>query len=225
MMSRLRVQADHPALDPGDSPIDPLATTAGCTRDIPHLLSLRTNLISVYSVDPTQDHSVCMGLLADAGIYVLLDLANSSNAINRADPAWNVNLFSHYQSVVDEFASYNNILGFIVGNEVANNASNSYADAFVKGAVRDVKSYIKSKNYRAVPVGYGADDAADIRYEVANYFDCGDADTAIDVGASSAVDTKFILTVPVLRSQQLRVVRRFCNLPVLWLRCPNRRVF
>lgn len=120
-------------------------------------------------------------MLADAGIYVLLDLANSSYAINRADPAWNLNLFQHYQSVVDEFANYDNILGFIVGNEVANSANTSSADAFVKAAVRDVKSYIKSKNYRAIPVGYGADDDADIRYEVANYFDCGDADSAIDV--------------------------------------------
>jgi len=170
------VAYQYPAADT----IDPLATSAGCQRDIPHLLDIRTNLISVYAVDPTQDHSDCMNMLADAGIYVLLDLANSSYAINRASPAWDVSLYDHYTSVVDEFASYTNVLGFVVGNEVANNASNSDADAFVKAAVRDMKSYIKSKNYRAVPIGYAADDAADIRYQVANYFDCGDSDTTID---------------------------------------------
>lgn len=121
-----------------------------------------------------------MSSFADAGIYVLLDLANTSYSINRADPAWNIGLYDHYTSVIDEFAGYNNILGFAVGNEVANRANNSMADAFVKAAARDMKSYIAQKNYRAIPVGYSADDDADIRHQVAAYFDCGPSASAID---------------------------------------------
>lgn len=172
------VAYQYPAADTANA--DPLANPTGCTRDIPHLLDLRTNLISVYSVDPTQDHSSCMASLADAGIYVLLDLANTTFSINRDDPAWSVDLYEHYTAVVDEFQQYNNILGFVVGNEVANQANNSNADAFVKAAVRDMKSYISSKDYRAIPCGYAADDDATIRYEVAEYFDCGSSDQAID---------------------------------------------
>lgn len=157
-----------------------MAVPAGCARDIPHLLAVRTNLISVYSVNPELDHSSCMSALADAGIYVLLDLANTTYSINRADPAWNTALYDHYTAVIDEFQSYNNILGFVVGNEVANNANTSTADAFVKAAARDMKAYIAEKNYRAIPVGYAADDDADIRYQVAEYFDCGEASSAID---------------------------------------------
>ncbi|KIM98324.1 carbohydrate-binding module family 43 protein [Oidiodendron maius Zn] len=172
------VAYQYPAADLANA--DPLAVPAGCTRDIPHLLAVRTNLISVYSVNPELDHSACMTALADAGIYVLLDLANTTYSINRADPAWSTSLYDHYTAVIDEFQSYNNILGFVVGNEVANSANTSTADAFVKAAVRDMKSYIAEKKYRAIPVGYAADDDADIRYQVAEYFDCGDASSAID---------------------------------------------
>jgi hypothetical protein len=169
-----------PPVDPAANTADPLASPSSCARDIPHLLALRTNVISVYSVDPTQDHSSCMNDLAAAGIYVLLDLANTTSSINRNAPAWNVDLYAHYTSVIDTFAGYTNILGFVVGNEVANAANNSMADAFVKAAARDMKSYIAAKSYRAIPIGYSADDDATIRYQVASYFDCGSSADAID---------------------------------------------
>jgi hypothetical protein len=160
--------------------IDPLADTKACKRDIEFLKQLKTNTIRVYAIDPEQDHKECMDALADAGIYVVADLSQPGESINREDPEWNVELYNRYTSVVDELAQYTNTLGFFAGNEVSNQFNNTQASAFVKAAVRDTKAYIKSKNYREIGVGYATNDDADIRENLADYFDCGDHQDAID---------------------------------------------
>ncbi|KAF7912368.1 uncharacterized protein EAF01_001389 [Botrytis porri] len=159
---------------------DPLADEAGCRRDIPLLQELGTNVIRVYAINSSLDHSVCMGLLNDAGIYLIQDLSNPSSSINRNDPEWNTDLFATYAGVVDAMANYTNVLGFFAGNEVSNDVNNTNASAFVKAAVRDMKAYIKTKGYRTIGVGYATNDDANIRIDLAHYFNCGDADSAID---------------------------------------------
>nr|QFF92533.1 13-beta-glucanosyltransferase isoform 1 [Botrytis fabae] len=159
---------------------DPLADEAGCRRDIPILQELGTNVIRVYAINSSLDHSVCMGLLNDAGIYLIQDLSNPSSSINRNDPEWNTDLFATYAGVVDAMANYSNVLGFFAGNEVSNDRNNTNASAFVKAAVRDMKAYIKTKGYRTIGVGYATNDDANIRIDLAHYFNCGDADSAID---------------------------------------------
>lgn len=121
-----------------------------------------------------------MKLLQDAGIYVFQDLSNPSNSIDRSDPAWTTTLYDGYTAVIDAMAPYNNTLGFFAGNEVSNDVTNTDASAFVKAAVRDMKSYIKTKGYRTIGVGYATNDDAAIRNGLADYFNCGDADSAID---------------------------------------------
>lgn len=121
-----------------------------------------------------------MKLLDAAGIYVLQDLSNPASSINREDPAWNTELFASYAGVVDNMAQYTNTLGFFAGNEVSNDPNNTAASAFVKAAVRDMKAYIKTKKYRTIGVGYAANDDANIRLKLGDYFNCGDADSAID---------------------------------------------
>ncbi|KAE9369596.1 carbohydrate-binding module family 43 protein [Stipitochalara longipes BDJ] len=159
---------------------DPLADSAGCSRDIPLLKELGTNTIRVYAINASLDHSACMQMLQDAGIYLLQDLSNPSSSINRNDPTWTTDLFADYAAVVDAMANYTNVLGFFAGNEVSNDVANTNASAFVKAAVRDMKSYIKTKNYRTIGVGYATNDNADIRIDLADYFNCGDAADAID---------------------------------------------
>ncbi|KAL1303171.1 hypothetical protein AAFC00_006598 [Neodothiora populina] len=159
---------------------DPLADPAGCKRDIPYLKQLRTNTIRVYAVNPTQDHDECMNALADAGIYVVSDLSQPSVSINRDDPAWDDELYARYTSVVDVMSKYTNTLGFFAGNEVSNAPNTTNASAFVKAAVRDTKAYIKAKGYRTIGVGYATNDDSDIRVNMANYFNCGDEEAAID---------------------------------------------
>jgi len=163
-----------------DNYTDPLADETTCTRDIPYLKKLGANTIRTYALDPTVDHSSCMSMLDAAGIYVISDLGEPKTSINRADPQWNVELYERYTSVVDSMAKYTNVIGFFAGNEVPNNTTYSGSSAFVKAAVRDTKAYIKSKNYRAMGVGYAADDDADVRANVAAYFNCGDSADQID---------------------------------------------
>jgi len=160
--------------------VDPLTDPAGCARDIPLLQQLNTNTIRVYAIDTTQDHSQCMQMLQDAGIYLIADLSEPGTSINRADPEWNPTLYDRYTSVIDTLQNYTNVIGFFAGNEVSNNSTYTGASAFVKAAVRDMKSYIKQKNYRAMGVGYATSDNADIRVQLADYFNCGPADQSID---------------------------------------------
>ena len=160
--------------------MDPLTDAAGCTRDIPYLQQLRTNTIRVYAIDPTKSHDQCMQMLQNAGIYVVADLSAPNISINRDSPSWNVQLYDRYTSVVDTLAPYSNTLGFFAGNEVSNNVSNVDAIPFVKAAVRDMKSYIKQKNYRTIGVGYASDDDATIRVDLEDYLNCGPSENSID---------------------------------------------
>ncbi|KAI7976421.1 hypothetical protein EIK77_000878 [Talaromyces pinophilus] len=159
--------------------IDPLANLSSCQRDIPYLTAIRTNTIRVYGVDPTNDHSECVNAFADSDIYMIIDLGSPTESINRADPSWELPLYQRYTAVIDAFANYTNVIGFFAGNEVTNNDSYTEASAFVKAAVRDSKAYIKSKGYNK-GVGYATADAADIRTQVADYFNCHSVDESVD---------------------------------------------
>lgn len=159
---------------------DPLADEASCARDIPLLQELGTNVIRVYAINPTLDHTKCMTMLEEAGIYVIQDLSNPQNSIIRNSPEWTTTLFAGYAAVIDEMAQFTNTLGFFAGNEVSNSIDNTDASAFVKAAVRDSKAYIKTKGYRDIGVGYATNDDAEIRANLADYFNCGKAEESID---------------------------------------------
>ncbi len=147
---------------------------------MPYLQDLRTNTIRVYAIDPTKDHSVCMKLLQDAGIYVIADLSEPKLSINRDNPVWDRALYNRYTGVVDALAKYNNVLGFFAGNEVSNAINNTQASAFVKAAVRDTKAYIRQRNYRPMGVGYATNDDQDILEKMQNYFACDPRESSID---------------------------------------------
>jgi hypothetical protein len=114
------------------------------------------------------------------GIYVISDLSAPGESIDRTSPSWSVDIFQRYTDVVDMFSSYDNVLGYFAGNEVTNNNTNTDASAFVKAAIRDVKAYMKSKNYRVVPVGYASNDDSATRDALAQYFACGPSDASVD---------------------------------------------
>jgi hypothetical protein len=138
------------------------------------------NTIRVYAINPEADHSTCMNLLTEAGIYVVADLSSPGESIIRNDPKWDADLYKRYVSVVDEMSKYTNTIGFFAGNEVSNQKNNTDASAFVKAAVRDMKQYIKAKNYRPMGVGYATNDDSDIRENMANFFNCNNKDESID---------------------------------------------
>ncbi|GME75768.1 unnamed protein product [[Candida] boidinii] len=121
-----------------------------------------------------------MSLLEDAGIYVLADLAQPKLSISTTDPSWDLELYDRYTSVIDMLQGYDNVLGLFAGNEVITNNTNTDSAPFVKAAIRDMKSYMKEKSYRAIPIGYSANDDADTRVASADYFACGDLDERAD---------------------------------------------
>lgn len=159
---------------------DPLVDGKACKRDIPYLQKLGTNLIRIYAVNVSQDHSECMEALQKAGIYVIADLSEPGLSVMRNNPKWDTQLYKRYTSVIDTLHKYKNVLGFFAGNEVTNNETNTDASAFVKAAVRDSKKYIKEKEYRKIPVGYSANDDPKTRTDIAKYFTCGDEDERAD---------------------------------------------
>jgi hypothetical protein len=74
---------------------------------------------------------------------------------------------------MDAFHSYNNTLGFFVGNEVIALNNQSLAAPYIKAAARDMKAYRNSKGYRSIPIGYSAADIAELRPMLQNYLACG----------------------------------------------------
>lgn len=180
LMRGVAYQADLVNATAGETFVDPLADSSVCKRDIPYLQELNTNVIRVYALNTSLDHTECMEALQDAGIYVIADLSEPDLSIDRLDPVWTVELLDRYTSVVDAFHNYTNILGFFAGNEVTNEVSNTDASAYVKAAVRDTKAYIKEQGYRTIPVGYSANDDTAIRVDLADYFACGDEEDRAD---------------------------------------------
>lgn len=160
----------QPPSNSSNTQVDPLATL-DCMRDIGFLSKLATNVIRVSYIDPTQDHTACMTALQNAGIYVFVDLPTNIT-INSTNPQWNLDIYNSWTGRIDAIAGFNNVLGFFAGKNIVTNSGNSPAAAFVKAAVRDLKSYIKSKFNRDIPVGYETN-AADNYVIASSYMTCG----------------------------------------------------
>ncbi len=73
-------------------PEDPLGDTDQCQRDIALMKELGNNAVRVYHVSTDVDHDSCMKALADAGIYVLLDLDTFDTYVTPVSPYHSLNL-------------------------------------------------------------------------------------------------------------------------------------
>jgi hypothetical protein len=99
---------------------DPLADVQSCLRDVKYFKELGVNTVRVYTVDNSKNHDKCMSALADAGIYLALDVNSPNYSLNRNDPEGSYNDV-YLQSVfatIDAFQKYDNTLLFFSGNEV-----------------------------------------------------------------------------------------------------------
>ncbi|OGM47314.1 glycolipid-anchored surface protein 5 precursor [Aspergillus bombycis] len=161
---------------------DPIADVDGCKRDIEKFKDLGLNTIRVYSVDNSKNHDECMNALADAGIYLVLDVNTPKYSLNRASPkiSYNENYLQYIFATVDAFAGYKNTLAFFSGNEVINDGPSSKAAPYVKAVTRDLRQYIRSRNYREIPVGYSAADIDTNRLQMAQFMNCGTDDERSD---------------------------------------------
>lgn len=155
---------------------DPLADPKICLEDIKRFADLGINVVRVYSTDNSKSHKECMEALADAGIYVALDVNNPLYSINRATPhpSYNAVYLQSVFATIDEFAQYDNTFAFFSGNEVIHDeAESTLAAPYVKATDRDMRAYIKARKYRPIPVGYSAADVSKNRMQTAKYFNCG----------------------------------------------------
>lgn len=162
--------------------VDPIANIETCKRDVAKFQTLGLNTVRVYTVDNTADHDECMAELANAGIYLVLDVNTPDYSINRADPeiSYNDVYLQNVFATVDKFAKYTNTLAFFSGNEVINDGPTSAAAPYVKAVTRDIRQYIGSRGHRKIPVGYSAADVNTNRMQMAQYMNCGSDDERSD---------------------------------------------
>lgn len=159
------------------SDTDPLSDIQTCSRDIALFQDLGINTIRIYSVNPKLNHDKCMTLLAMAGIYLILDVNSPlpNQHLNRYEPwnTYNEDYMEHIFSIIENFAPYNNTLGFFAGNEIINDMKSAQVSpAYVKKIVSDMKRYIQQYSTRKIPVGYSAADDLNYRISLANYLEC-----------------------------------------------------
>lgn len=161
---------------------DPIATEADCKRDIAKFVELGINTVRIYSVDNSKPHDVCMNLLAEAGIYLVLDVNTPKYSINRANPhpSYNAVYLQNVFATVDAFSKYDNTLAYFSGNEVIDDDATTNCAPYVKAVTRDIRQYIGSRGYRQIPVGYSAADVDSNRLEMAQYMNCGSDDERSD---------------------------------------------
>lgn len=158
---------------------DPLADESICKRDVPYFQQLGVNTVRIYTVDNSQDHTTCMSLLADAGIYVILDVNTPHQSLDRRsndtlNASYNAGYLQHIFATVDSFMGFSNTLGFFAANEVINDDKTTIAAPYIKAVVRDLKAYINNHANRTIPVGYSAADIAQNRWQQMEYLNCGD---------------------------------------------------
>jgi len=119
-----------------------------------------------------------MELLADAGIYVALDIGNEYTSLNnnktwKLHASYNDDFLQRIFATVELVAKYDNTLLFFSGNEVIDTADKTWAAPYIRAVIRDTKKYLKSRALRKVPVGYSAVDLSENRLELAQFLNCG----------------------------------------------------
>ncbi|XPS68234.1 hypothetical protein M3J09_000525 [Ascochyta lentis] len=142
--------------------------------------TIGTNSIRVYHVDPSADHTGCMEVFANAGIYLWLDLDTFNTQIDQRQPMWNVTQRNAFAKVMDAFHHFDNLAGFYVGNEVVWSGDGFAATPYIKAAARDMKAHRDASNYRKIPIGYSNADLESLRPTLQNYLACGNASDTLD---------------------------------------------
>lgn len=163
---------------------DPLSNIESCARDIYLFQEMGVNAIRVYTVNPDVNHDECMSLLAEAGIYLILDVNSPifGESLNRYEPwtTYTPMYLEHIFKVIEQFSGYNNTLAFFAGNEIINDERSAMYPHYIKAVVRDMKAYIAKNSPRTIPVGYSAADDLRYRKSLSNYLECGEANSTVD---------------------------------------------
>jgi hypothetical protein len=153
--------------------IDPLGDPDVCSRDISYLQALGINLIYAYDATVGKDHTKCMDLFEHAQIYVWLFLATTEQYFYSINTTWDIDLYQSYTGLLDSFSPHANLFGYSIVTFNISQSNWTSSLAFPKAAIRDIKAYLHSKNYRYIPVGVSSRGTS-LGALAAAYFRCGD---------------------------------------------------
>ena len=172
-----------------DSKIDPLDETRidELIRDIVIFRELGINTIQVSALRPDKSYSQAMGLLADAGIYVLVTLFDDLKAPNHGPhnttainphmdtaPYYTTDRLKPALKIVDDMASHPNLLGFVVAAEAINQPALSKLASVYRAGVRDLKAWLWQREGRCPPVGVSINSVPMLQKDLLEYFTAGD---------------------------------------------------
>ena len=209
-----------------DAAVDVLADIHACSRDASYLSWLGVNTVSTLFLDWSRSHALCFEQFAEYDIWVIPLLQSGNTAINSTNPSWNTTIYDVYQQAVDEVSKYNNTLAIFAGYENVANVTNTGAYAAVKAAARDTKAYMRSKNYREIPVGYGFADITNEDHQLAtiDYLTCGPPEETADfIGKSIGASLSCLHSLTGTSYRVLRVVWQF-DLYAVWLEAVDRNL-
>lgn len=145
-------------------------------RDASLLQTLGVNSVFIGEIDMSQDHTDFMDIFRTFGIYVLVwmpvdtplrIIAGFENA------EWNDDVYAYQTAIIERFAVSSNFLGFVVDDVGIYNGAIEEQLPFVKAAVRDLKRYMRNRNFRNIPVGVRGDNGTMKGLSRADYFQCG----------------------------------------------------
>ncbi|KAH7126645.1 Glucanosyltransferase-domain-containing protein [Dendryphion nanum] len=142
---------------PSNNRPDLLSEKTVCERDVQYFKQLKINVLEVNYFNPRLDHTACMRILSDAGIYVLASMSKDYIS-DWANQGWTVDAFNPFRDFIDNVASYKNILGLVGPRSHLNSVASSRGFPQMKAQVRDIKDYMREKKYRAIPIGIRSGD-------------------------------------------------------------------
>ncbi|KAK3639170.1 hypothetical protein LTR22_017546 [Elasticomyces elasticus] len=155
-------------------------------EDIAVVRDLGMNSIFIYYLDPTKDHSKAINWLEEQGIYVMVSIftnlqvpparpKNMSSFKAHSDtwPQYSRVLVEENLRIVHEFASYPNLLGFVVSGHTVRSRANTGMAEVLRAAVRDTKAFIQARGGRHIPVGLSANDIRELMMKMIKYFSAG----------------------------------------------------
>lgn len=165
-------------------------------RDIANFRELGLNTIQVSHLRPSQDHSKAMHLLRDAGIYVLVKLADDgivaptprqAHGLPPFNP--NFNTARHYPTqtlecalrLASQFAHHPNTLAFTISGSALRVPATTKIAEVIRALLADTKHYLRLQpSPRRIPVGVSLSDNLSLALLSQTYFLAGPAETRAD---------------------------------------------
>ncbi|KAI5364967.1 Putative glucanosyltransferase, glycoside hydrolase superfamily [Septoria linicola] len=159
-------------------------------EDVKVLQELGMNTILVSCLDITKDHYAAFRLLAENGIYVVVEVGGFARSMSISNDHLNedtdLNEFYRAEMLQNDFrlmhqlAHYENVLGFMVSGDVLNSRQRTRLAPIVRAFVRDARAFLRVRGGRRVPTGMSNPQVMELRMSALQYFTAGSVDERVD---------------------------------------------